>query len=711
MNLTEAVASTRRSQLATSNIAKALALEAFNIFDDPRVKSNLGFPVTTYFFDITTLPKETQKILEALDANASFARFNPQKSVYEIFVSTFTEDFSNKRLDRNGFINFRGKKINLADDTFALTREMTLSVFRHELAHIIISNLINLKKLDKQSVPFSLINIAEDVRVNSFWNFDKNYQVLLNPLFKISPELQAENKTGYDIFFPVCVTLDDPKYYYKSPDYPFVKEIFKRILDAVSINEVVSIVKDFLDEMEKRHPKAKMTKSMMQARGKVSGGGKADSEKKKSAFDAPEDSVVGENYDDDDDEFIDPMEKMEEEKSKQDVWRIEEKEDAQEKDINSPDILSDEGDLLGGLSPEEQDEIIDEIKKVAVKINEDGNLTKNNKESKFHDKKTTNRDSNLEKQKEGKGFSLLPSAKSVEKDDIELSMSIVRSCTQKAKQELKKYFPFTEEDESSEFSKNLNKRKLHTLPFNPTYENIFLEKTNKVKEPVKLTFFFDLSGSMSGFPLNTAKHLIAVLKNLQDAKFIDVALVFHASITKKDYCTIVKLSKLKDKPFERISAIKTHYNEAFINALHVAKREIRGWIKDSRFNIFLTDGNINDKAEDVREALKIINQDKTIGMYMGKYYNSEGLSEYFDNYISYNYGRNTEEENIRDNVLKEAIDAICKMANPDMNASAVIRQISKNDNLVTSFGKSKIYTHSTKADEPEKNTRRNRIKI
>ena len=174
----------RNELILLDGVAKEIAKQVISINADRRVSNAAikAMPINTFVFNPALLSYDLQEQIEKLDLNHSFATFNAENGSYEIFVSTLTKKQADELINKEGSVKINGDILNLSDDFNGLTKKLATDFYKHELAHTKISSLQKLSEVDKD-IPFSLINVLEDVRVNSFWNFDKKYELLFNKIY------------------------------------------------------------------------------------------------------------------------------------------------------------------------------------------------------------------------------------------------------------------------------------------------------------------------------------------------------------------------------------------------------------------------------------------------------------------------------------------------------------------------------------------------
>ncbi len=693
----------RNNLLQLDSTAKEIAKQVIAINADKRVSNAAihAMPINTFVFNPALMPFEIQQKITELGLNESFATFNKENGSYEIYISTLTKKEIDELINKDGTISIGDDILNLSDDFNNLVKKLATDFYKHELAHTKISSLQNLNELDRDDIPFSLINVLEDVRVNSFWKFDKKYELLFNKLYKLNPEVFQSNKTGYDILFPICVTLNDPKYTYLSPDTEFCKYIFNKAQNANNIFEISQIAKEFLEEMQKRHPNQKQEQNQSSGIKNKEGGEKQQSSQKNKQnkqdqgqggnndFDIKEDEDENEDnyndygYLDDYDDFSKSYKTIEEPKeypSEEYGNNYDEKNSHQGKNL-----FDNKGDLIDGFdenSKAEIEEIIVKIKDEAIKITDNGAVVRNldhildtemvQRVAAVYGRKRDFKNNDLENIL-GKPLA------SIQKGDITLNLSLVNKYFQIAKDQLSKFFPKTRSEASSKLSKKLNTKKIASLPFNPTLKDVFKEPQKRKKEPVELTFFLDLSGSMRGNPIFNSKHLLAVVKKLQDENYVNANVVLHKG-GHTDCCSIIKFKNFKQKPLETISALIVGYDEGIINAIEHSVKTIRQELRRSRAVFFLTDGNLCDNPQKIKAAMSKIENKNIIGLYAGDKNNTE-LSRYFPNFIS------AKRENSKDleKVLKMLVKTVVEIANPDLTAKKAIARIAKDPDIASSY--------------------------
>lgn len=698
----------RNELILLDGVAKEIAKQVISINADRRVSNAAikAMPINTFVFNPALLSYDLQKQIEELDLNHSFATFNAENGSYEIFVSTLTKKQADELINKEGSVKINGDILNLSDDFNGLTKKLATDFYKHELAHTKISSLQKLSEVDKD-IPFSLINVLEDVRVNSFWNFDKKYELLFNKIYKVNPELFQSTKTGYDILFPICVTLNDPKYTYLSPDTEFCKYIFDKTQKANNIFEICQIAKEFLEEMEKRHPKQDQKQGTgIKLKGSTD---QAEDQQQKQPekslgdnsfdIDESEDEDISNDYGYlEDDDFSNSYQTIQD---PQDNSKEENNGHGEDNEPSKNKLLGDKGDLIDALSDEEKEAIrrlIRRIKSEAIKITDNGAIINTLDDEEFiqrvaavYGRKRNFENNDLEKM-------LQKPLAAIKNGDITLNLPLINKYFNQAKKELSKFFPKTADEASSRLSKKLNNKKIASLPFNPTLRGLFKEPLKKKKEPVKLTFFLDLSGSMRGKPIFNSKHLLAVVKKLQDEQYIDASLVLHKGGL-VDNCTIIKFKDFNQKPLEIISALEASHDEGIINAIDHSLKTIRKDLKQSRAVFFLTDANLFDNPKDIKKAMAKIDNKNIIGLYAGDSNNAE-LSRYFFNFIS----AKKESSESLNNTLEILVKAVTEIANPDLTTKRAIERIAKNPEIYSSYaleGQSKARTRANQSTESE----------
>ena len=683
----------RNDLILLDGVAREIAKQVIAINSDRRINNAAihALPINTFVFNPALFSYDIQQKIEELDLNRSFATFDEASGSYEIYISTLTKKQVDELINKDGAININGDILNLSDDFNGLTKKLSTDFYKHELAHTKISSLQKLSEVDKD-IPFSLINILEDVRVNSFWNFDKKYELLFNKIYKVDPELFKPTKTGYDILFPICITLNDPKYTYLSPDAEFCKYIFDKTQKANNVFEICQIAKEFLEEMKKRHPEQN------QKQEQNAGMNSNENDEKQSqqgqsqrgvggndfSIDEDEEENRSNDYDYlDDDDFSNSYQTIED---SQDNSSEESNEYDEKKAYERNSLLDNKGDLIDCLSDSDKEairRITKEIKDEAIKITDNGAIIKGL--DKLYDDEAVQRIAAVYGRKRDFNNNdieqiLQKPLSNIQKGDISLNLPLVNKYFNEAKKELSKFFPKSASEASSKLSKNLNNKKIASLPFNPMLRDVFKEPLKRKKEPIKLTFFFDLSGSMHGSPIFNSKHLLAVVKKLQDAQYIDANLVLHRG-GMIDNCAIIKFKNFNQKPFEIISALKAGNDEGILNAINYSVKNIRQDLRQSRAIFFLTDANLCDDPKKIKVAMSKIENKNIIGLYAGNGNNSE-LSRYFPNFIS---AKEKSSEDLS-YTLKILVKAVTEIANPDLTAKKAIERIAKNPEIYSSYG-------------------------
>lgn len=707
------------SHILNTPLAKKIAKEIAIIYSDDRysdLNSTQSYPLAIYLYDTTMLSQEALKLLSEKNT-MSFATFNREKAVNEIYIGVETDDELKKFYNPISGFYYRGKFINIGDDITALRTYITVGNFLHELGHIKITGMDKMPNkilenfLEKNKIPFALINLFEDVRVNTYWNKNKDsFNVLYNQIYKLSNDIFSEDKTGLDIIGAVCITLNDKKYTYKSPDYPFCESIFNKLLKANSIMEIAVIAKEFLDKMRDLHPdltnrlqngqNGNLDKSPQNREGENKGQTNSPFQsRQKEKSQTMEENQRNEKEIADLINQDDPEEDVESDEiiSLEDLLRESEKntyetrqnqigDKSEEKDEGlkpSAEALfsDDSGDIKAGL--DERLKILRaEIKNKSFTISPEGVILKKPKE-KNPVSIVYNILGNKDVSRCNNSLELFPSANSVIKNDI---MGLNRQTLKKLEKEtikiLSMFFPKTNLTKSSRFSEKLNERKLYTIPTNPLMNNLFLEKNKKQKKPTDMTFFVDLSGSMSYSPIFIAKHLLANIYKMQTLGYVNANFVLHSRTSyNKAFCDIVKLSNLKTKGLERIANIETSYgDEGIVNAVDFANRTIRNDLKNSKLIVFITDANLCEEAKDIRNALAKLPSGKVLGLYTGEKEDSKMLSKYFSMSIKPNFDKINESS-----IEKIALSlnrAIAKLANPDVTTKKILKDLEKDDNLI-----------------------------
>lgn len=718
------------------NIAKALSKEILQINSDARVSvqsSVYEYPVKVFVFDETMLPQELQKKTKSLHSD-SFAWFNNETNNYEIYISILNKnvmlDIFNKEI-----IKFRGKTLNFRDDQTLMAKELALSTFRHELAHTKISSLTKLQQLSeftkKHQIPFSIINILEDVRVNSFWNFDKKrYRTIHCDIFKVSPETLGSDKKALDILLPICVTLDDPKYHYLSPDYSFCKGIFQKSLNAKDIFEIGQIAKEFVDYVRKndirmqnhlqnsQQQNSQQQNSQQQNNNNNSNNQKrydngSDEEERRQnqAFErmykdnnSNNDNDNDFDYDDLDFDKLDAAEEYD--SSIAGLDKIEDYEvksqDANEQKYNpAEELLKDEGDLL--TAQETAEMISKELQKYSYAINEEGQIiSKPEKESSEVGRKIksprTQRPSCVVSNSEHTHFGTNVS----QNNYGSLNIKVVRQIFEKSKEELMKIFPRKKYSATSQMTYKLNERKLHSLPINPTLEYFFKKQSLPKKEPIKLFGFLDMSGSMSGKPLYTAKHLLANICLLQKEGFVDFQLMLHSTSSAEliDFKELIK----EKNPLEMIGNLRTSGAEGIVNAVKHSMKS-RNFIKKSRAVLFFTDACLTDNTSDIAEGIqtiKKINQN-VVGLYTDSAKYSD-LDFYFNKNIAVKSDYDSENKN---KIINELSNCINILLDNTISSSQAFSKILSNPNIrMTNNSHSELENRVFKNHTPTKQRKR-----
>lgn len=724
-----------------NNLAREISKEIIKINNSDifTYQNGLGskYPIVTYFFDFNDLSPVIQDFLTKNNCQNCFSFFDSSKAVYKIYVSTYSKSFFDKSLQPTETLNFRKKQINVLDNFFELQKQVLLSTFRHELGHLKISDLENLntiaKRAEKQGVPFNLVNLLEDVRVNAYWDKDsENYRIIMSEMWKVEEEDMTRNADPSMVLFDVCLSRDNPKYNFLSPYYPFIKNIYERAIIAKSTNEIVDLAKEFLDKIEKYTQKLKLPPQMKQS---------GDNEEQQfQTSQSPQN-----NESDTQSQEQEQNDRYKNNKGSDDVKNLQnnsgssrldddESEEEFEKEVSSQEIESSRrevkdnfaeqqtdgsenqndaenknfsNDLLNAMSEEEIEQferfIKKEIEANSFMINEDGLIS--NKKKILGECDSNNKSvsiyTHIDKDNDD---TLLPLANEVTKGEILLNKKLLNILVELGKKELASFFPKTKMFKTRDVTQNLNISDLYSIPTNPQLENIFLKQAKpNIKEPIKFSIFVDLSGSMSGYPLNLAKHLIAFLKKMQNEKYIDTTLFFHAQKEWKDVCEVVELSKFKDKPFERISEMETFADEGIVNAIEIANQKYHSIIKNSRFVLFLTDACLCDSPEKIQKALKQIDTSKILGVYLGKY-TEFSENQYFPNNISFKGDENIADEFLIANQLKSITKAICNLANPNETTAQCLIKCSKDNNLEVKYSNKKLYISSFKSAQKEQNS-------
>lgn len=739
-NATIKISKNLNSYTQKSHIARELSKEITRI-NSSRIFTNhngigCAYPIVTHFFDFDDITEAGKEFLKSHNCQNNFCFFDKRNSVYKIYIAGHTNDFINKYYNSSEYLKFRGKKINIVDNPFELKKQLSLSLYRHELAHIKISEIENFDKLNYKGVPFQLVNIFEDARVNNYWNSDsKNFRIINSELIKIDKTTLSSSATGYDILFPVFVTMDDPKYAFLSPDYPFVKDIFERAKVASGPQEIVNLCKEFLDEMQKRYPEEKnkfqpnqqnqqndsqkgnqQSSSQGQRQGNNEKFNEDEEYKRKqnsnsSLQEYNSNKSLSEDYDDDDDNYEDFEEDLDSEELQSNRRKID---DSNQQDgfLQGDDISNNMNDLLNGsLSSQDLDTfetiLKRELENKSFAIDQNGNITPpiglGNSSSKFIYR---NRNSNNNNTKD-----LFPSAKDVSKKCIALDMQLLNHLVYIGKKELGKYFPITQYAPTDMATHKLNTQNLYSVPINPQLKNVFLKKDKpNQKEPIKLSIFQDLSGSMSGYPLNISKHIIAALKGLQDLGFINVTMFLHATHG-ENICHVVNLGDIKNKALERISDIRTYGSEGIINAVAYAQQKYHTTLKNSRFVLFFTDGCLTDEPHNIKKSLKRLGLDKVAAIYADTYENYHNLNEYFGNNISFKLDNNDDIATRTKKVSELILKTICLLANPDINSQHAVKLLSKDKNIVAQFNKKQFVSENNTYTQTEENNNDVKVKI
>jgi hypothetical protein len=681
----------RNDLILLDGVAREIAKQVIAINSDRRVNNTAihALPINTFVFNPALFSYDIQQQIEELDLNRSFATFDEASGSYEIYISTLTKKQVDELINKDGTININGDLLNLSDDFNSLTKKLSTDFYKHELAHTKISSLQKLSEVDKD-IPFSLINILEDVRVNSFWNFDKKYELLFNKIYKVDPELFKPTKTGYDILFPICITLNDPKYTYLSPDTEFCKYIFNKTQKANNVFEICQIAKEFLEEMKKRHPE--QNQKQEQNAGMNSKENNEEQQEQSQGNIGNNDFSINEDEEEDRSNDYDYLEGDDFSNSYQTIQdsqnnsNEESSEYGKNKASDANSLLGGKGDLVDGLSESDKElirRITRKIKDEAIKITDNGAIIKGLDQ--LYDNETVQRIAAVYGRKRDFNNNdieqiLEKPLSNIQKGDISLNLPLINKYFNEAKKELSKFFPKTANEVSSKLSKNLNNKKIASLPFNPTLKDLFKEPLKRKKEPIMLTFFLDLSGSMRGNPIFNSKHLLAVVKKLQDAQYVDANIVLHRG-GYIDNCAIIKFKNFNQKPFEIISALRAQCDEGIINAINYSLKSIRQDLRRSRAIFFLTDANLCDDPEKIKAAMSKIENKNIIGLYAGDSENSE-LSRYFANFIS------AKKENSKDlnQTLKILVKVVTEIANPDLTTKKAIERIAKNPEIYSSYG-------------------------
>lgn len=735
-NISKLVSKDLDKYIMISNIARAIAQEMVKI-NNSKIFSNyngigIKYPIVTYFFDYNNISESGKEFLKKVDCQDNFCFFDEKQSAYKIYIAGHSFEFLKKYYNTNEAITFRGKRINIGDNLYEFAKQSALSAFRHELGHIKITEIEKkdaVEKAQKLQIPFFFVNLLEDVRVNSYWDDDaKNYRVIDSELLKIKKEYLQSTATGYDILFPVCVTKDDPKYTYLSPDYPFVKDIYSRAKFAKSLNEIVDLCKEFFDEMQKRHPQISLNQSNSQPQqnkqkgqpGNGSGGSDSDGENENtdrrekvndssSIQDIDPTKRFGEDDDDFEESYEEEMDSSELQSNRREVSQSGQDDNFLNDDSNGQSI----GDLTNAMLSEDELNTLKgfldrELENKSYKIDENGNLSK--PKQRFDGTPTKYFAPRSEPVESNNNMALLPLAQDVARGFISLNSRLLDLLVNSGKKELSKFFPQTKMVKSKDITHHLNTQNLYSIPVNPQLENIFLKKGKpNPKEPIKISIFQDLSGSMSGSPLNISKHIIASLKKLQDLGYIDVTMFFHARIFGGgDTCHVVNLGKLKQNPLERISALETGIDEGIINALDYAKQKHYTTLKNSRFVLFMTDACLCDSSNSIKRAFAKLGLQKCIGIYADVNDRYNNLDEYFENNISFDI-KNAKDDTIKTQKISELIlKAICTLANPDITAQQAVRILSKDKDIIAHFGK-KQNIATEREEQKDKNI--NKVKL
>ncbi|MDA3053602.1 vWA domain-containing protein [Campylobacter sp. JMF_03 NE3] len=732
-NLATHVSKNLDNYIMTSNIARAIAQEMVKI-NNSKIFSNYNgigvkYPIVTYFFNYNDISESGKEFLKQTDCQDNFCFFDEKESTYKIYIAGHSFEFLKKYYNTSDAITFRGKRINIDDNLFEFAKQIALSAFRHELGHIKITEIEKkdaVEKAQKLQIPFYFVNLLEDVRVNSYWDDDaKNYRVIDSELLKIQKEVLQSTATGYDILFPVCVTKDDPKYTYLSPDYPFVKNIYCRAQLAKSLNEIVDLCEEFFNEMQKRHPQISLNQpnsqpQQNQQQGQQnddgSGGSSPSDENGNKSTDKRErgdnNSSVqdidptkrfGEDDGDFEEDYDEEIDSSELQSNRREISQTEQNDNF----LNDSNNAQSGGDLTNAMLSEEKLNTLrnfleSELEKKSYKIDENGNLSK--PKQGFDGMPTKRFSPRSEHVESNNNIALLPSAHEVDRGFVSLNTRLLDLLVNSGKKELSKFFPQTKMVKSKDITHHVNIQNLFSIPVNPQLENIFLKKGKpNPKEPIKISIFQDLSGSMGGSPLNISKHIIAALKKLQDLGYIDVTMFFHANISGDDTCHVVNLGKLKQNPLERISALETGIDEGIINALSYAKQKHYTTLKNSRFVLFMTDACLCDKPKAIKRAFAKLGLQKCVGIYADIHESSNNLDEYFENNISFNI-KNAKDGTTKTQQISELIlKTICTLANPDITAQQAVRILSKEKDIVAHFGK-KQNVVAQQEEIAEKNT-------
>lgn len=654
--------------------ARALSKEILTINNHPffkafNTKTNELYSINTYVYDPEKIDKKTQKELKELIGEDSFCMFNERANCYEIYLSIYSNKLLDELLNKQK-ITFRNKTLDFMANPLLLRKEILLSTYRHELAHIKISDMKNDNKafdyVKDNKIPFEIFNILEDVRVNTFWDYDyDNFRVIFNELYKADLNLLGADKTLGDIFFQVCITLDDEKYTYNSPDYPFIKDIFNRTKKAMSSYEVAQLSKELYDKIKNNtQPQLNLTNNASapatnempnddNSQSNNNPSEKNNTPNTKQPFDDLFGDEEGQNLFDFDDIF-NSSEDFEAGKDNQASEKSETKQFGK-------------GDLL---SPEDAKKIIDSLEKIKITsyhIDDAGAITPPDRK-----KIQILYDLDRELTRSYSSFNLLNDNK-----QTTLSSKLLKEIETLIRRKLEKesvgIFSTTDE-----IAGDLNEDNLYTLPTNPFLDDLFIEKKQiKNLQTPNFVFFCDLSGSMTGTPLLISQYVLASLEQLTKQKVLNAKVVLHCSHEGKSVVNVIDPKK-EHNYLNKIGNLITYDDESFCEAVSYVKKTINEDVKKARAIFFLSDCNICNHPVAVKKSLATLDNDRIYAIYPDyDKHSANSIFTYFDKGLTLknaDFGLN--------DLVKKIVESIITISNKEINNENAVKLLSKDNDLI-----------------------------
>lgn len=683
---------TVKEQIAYNALARILAREMHIINNNFRFSNkHLNFPINVYFYDLNKVSPAIQQQIIKKTPMANFCRFNPKQRAYEIFLRNELPAMLERVFNKRGIFDFWGEKVNISGSNFNFSKIFLANILRHEIAHIKISSLVDFSagKIDFKKVPRVVINILEDVRVNSFYDKDKGLKIVLPQLYKPIEKAFSSNAHPTEVLLAVCGSFNNPNYLmrYNSDHYYVAVEAFERAKQANNIQEIIEIAKDYVektnvDNVYNNEQNISNKNSQDNSQESMGGNDFDDNQDWEDNFDNDWENDLENNHNNFNestnlfDDMLDDINKYNNDSDS-------------EQEINENELV----DLVDMQQQDNNiDEILDELRNESYKITQDGMLI--NKSEKNTEKKNPLKgealreynNNSLEELKK-QDFIVFNKTDGVVRGDITLNKHLIQVATNEAKNILKKAFVSSKYLPTNKPRIRLNTRKLADCVVNPDKHKMFLKKTtdNDKKQPIPITFFLDLSQSMEGAPVETAKHIIAVLKNLQNERYIDANIILHAEKHNIEKWQYFNLGQVSNSLFlEKLSQLEADGGaECLKNAILIANQTLYNTLKNSRFICFFTDAWINDDPAEVQEALKKISgtNKKIFGLYADED-SSKLEQEYFSNFIRAKENELDNKEKAMAKRVISLVKAISVMANPDLTASQAVKILEKDKHLL-----------------------------